>query len=431
MNKLVILMACFALIGSLSAAIVNETTNTTTTQGTCGSGDIMGTRYLVGASDVNLTAARLWTGDTNTNFVVYNDAATVIYANVTFTNGNATIPAGLILNASTKYLIAETCNNPARCNFGISGTLTFPLARTHGTLTNGYSGAANSTTNSYGVRWFTVEDITAAPIETFANLTVLCGTGGATCTGNATDINTTTGANRSINATAAVNYTFANWTITGGNCTIANSTDNTTTANFLNTTASCTVQANFNYTPLANLTVLCGTGGASCLGNATNFIIPSNRSINATAAVNYTFANWTITGGNCTIANSTDNTTTANFLNSTSSCTIQANFIYAPPKVPHAIQVPDPHVTGTISLLGFMNTITGGIFGIGIIIALSIIIFMSLFDRGFEEALLVASIFADLISILCAWMGIVSPLWIVLFLAITCVAVILNMKKRG
>jgi hypothetical protein len=101
------------------------------------------------------------------------------------------------------------------------------------------------------------------------------------------------------------------------------------------------------------------------------------------------------------------------------------------PVVRPAITVPNIHVTGTISLLGFMNTITGGMFGIGIILALGVIIFMSLFDRGFEEALFAAAVFSTLICILAAWMGIVSPLWIILFLAITCVAVIVIMKKRG
>jgi hypothetical protein len=78
----------------------------------------------------------------------------------------------------------------------------------------------------------------------FANLTVNAGTGG-TALGNATNLNTTAGINSSINATASAGYSFANWTITSGNCTIGNTTNNVTTANFLNTTSNCVVLASF------------------------------------------------------------------------------------------------------------------------------------------------------------------------------------------
>jgi len=183
----------------------------------------------------------------------------------------------------------------------------------------------------------------------------------------------------------------------------------------------------------ANLYVNCGVGGSTCIGNSTNFTTPASKPITTSALSNYTFSNWTKVG-NCTIINPTSSSTTVSITTS-ETCNVTANFVYSPPAPtptsPSAYSVPDPHITGTISLLDFMNTITGGIFGIGIIIALSIIIFMSLFDRGFEEALLAASMFGTLIAIMCAWMGIVSPLWIVLFLAIACIAVILNMRKRG
>jgi hypothetical protein len=177
----------------------------------------------------------------------------------------------------------------------------------------------------------TLENVTQP--DTFANLSVICGAGGATCLGNVTDINTTTGANSSINATAATNYTFSNWSVTSGNCTIGNTSSNTTTANFINTTANCVVQANFNHTQstTANLTVTCGTGGSSCTGSDTNFTTPANKTIGANALTDYTFNSWSITNGNCTINNALAASTYAIFTNTTSSCNVTASFDYTPP----------------------------------------------------------------------------------------------------
>lgn len=152
-----------------------------------------------------------------------------------------------------------------------------------------------------------------------SNLTVINGTGSAT--------NFTIPANLSINASMIINYTFVNWSVVAGNCTIANTTESLTTAEFLNTTSACTVQANFNFTGLnltSNLTVLNGTGSAF------NFVIPANRSIVANVVTDHTFFNWTIIYGNCTIHNSTSSSTYAEFLNNTPNCTVQANFNYTP-----------------------------------------------------------------------------------------------------
>ena len=166
-------------------------------------------------------------------------------------------------------------------------------------------------------------NVSIAVIPT-ANLTVLCGIGGLSCVGNSTDF--AIPVNKSISASATINYTFSNWSVTSGNCTITNANSNATFAEFLNTTSSCIVTANFNYTPIiiltANLTVINGTG------NATDFQIPANKSINASIIANYTFSNWTVVSGNCTITNYLSNSTFAEFLNTTSSCTVQANFNY-------------------------------------------------------------------------------------------------------
>jgi hypothetical protein len=79
--------------------------------------------------------------------------------------------------------------------------------------------------------------------DTFANLTVLCGTGGASCLGNATQISTSAGATSPISATAAANYMFSSWTVSSGDCTIASATSASTTATLI--TTNCTVTASF------------------------------------------------------------------------------------------------------------------------------------------------------------------------------------------
>ncbi|MGV8168876.1 MAG: right-handed parallel beta-helix repeat-containing protein, partial [Candidatus Nanoarchaeia archaeon] len=89
--------------------------------------------------------------------------------------------------------------------------------------------------------------------------------------------------------------------------------------------------ATYNYTApaaTANLTVICGTGGASCTGNSTDFELPANKTITATADTNYEFSNWTVTSGNCTINNATSNNTYAIFLNDTTNCEVTANFVF-------------------------------------------------------------------------------------------------------
>ena len=84
-----------------------------------------------------------------------------------------------------------------------------------------------------------------------------------------------------------------------------------------------TYESNYTTTKLGNLTVNYTIGGIA-IGNATNFVVPINMSINATANTNYIFNNWTILNGNCTI-NSPTNANTTVQINS-GWCKIQANF---------------------------------------------------------------------------------------------------------
>jgi hypothetical protein len=99
-----------------------------------------------------------------------------------------------------------------------------------------------------------------------AKLTVICGTGGAACTGSDdsslgypyTDgaVNITIGANKSINATPTTNYVFTNWEVTSGNCTVTNTLSDKTFAEFLNTTSDCEITASFDPVSTANLMVI-------------------------------------------------------------------------------------------------------------------------------------------------------------------------------
>jgi hypothetical protein len=82
-------------------------------------------------------------------------------------------------------------------------------------------------------------------------------------------------------------------------------------------------------TVYANLTVNCGTGG-TCEGNATDFEIPANMPINATASTDYTFSNWSVSSGNCTITDALSASTNAEFLLTTSNCEVLASFNYTP-----------------------------------------------------------------------------------------------------
>jgi len=340
-----------------------------------------------------------------------------VYANLTVlmglggntTTGNAsnfTVPA-------SKAISATALSNYTFSNWSKSGTCT---------ITNNLS---SSTTVSITTNETCI--VTANFVQNPSSLTVTAGTGGSASGSN---VSFTPPKYLPVSATASVNYTFANFSTTSGTCAVVANV--TPTVVYVSTIEACVIQANFLYTPVSldygTLIVLCGEHGLVCYGNASNFTVPASMPIFAFPETGFVFLSWSI-DGNCFAT-----TSIATLINN-GTCTVTANFVLETPAPPptnqSAYEVPDPHITGTISLLSFMNTITGGIFGIGIIIALSIIIFMSLFDRGFEEALLAASMFATLIGILCAWMGIVSPLWIVLFLAIACIAVIVNMRKRG
>ena len=76
----------------------------------------------------------------------------------------------------------------------------------------------------------------------------------------------------------------------------------------------------------SNLTVLCNTTQGTCTGNATNFNLPANKTITASANANFTFANFSLTSGNATINNTAVNSTFVIFLNTSSATVVTANF---------------------------------------------------------------------------------------------------------
>jgi len=74
--------------------------------------------------------------------------------------------------------------------------------------------------------------------------------------------------------------------------------------------------------PKADVSVVCGTGGAVCTGSATGITLPATLPISATAASEYVFSNWSVSG-NCTPGNATSNVTNVTV---NSNCTVAANF---------------------------------------------------------------------------------------------------------
>ena len=208
---------------------------------------------------------------------------------------------------------------------GTGGTNT----ATNGTANTGGGGGGSGSGGTAGqggsgiviVRYLTD---TGGASDITANLTVNAGTGG-NALGNVTNLNITAGASSPINAYQNAGYTFSNWSITSGNCTIVDAANNATTADFLNTTSNCVILASF-IQDTANLSVNSNATEGNATGNSSNFFVPANTSINATENTGFAFSNWSITSGNCTIINSTNPNTFAQVLVITE-CVVQANYV--------------------------------------------------------------------------------------------------------
>ncbi|MGV8171887.1 MAG: InlB B-repeat-containing protein [Candidatus Woesearchaeota archaeon] len=192
----------------------------------------------------------------------------------------------------------------------------------------------NETTVQVDSGWCIVQ---ANFIRINSNLTVNYTVGG-TAVGNATSFGIYT--NMSINASPSAGYYFYNWS-SFGNCSVNDATNNETTVQI--NSGWCYVQANFVLYLTSNLTVNYTLGGTA-IGNETNFTVPANKSINATASTNYSFSNWSVVSGNCTIASTTSSSTIVQV--NSGWCYVQANFVF----VNNSYLIID-HTTTNISLI--------------------------------------------------------------------------------
>ena len=220
---------------------------------------------------------------------------------------------GNFYNSSTEGNIWGNVMNGSVAIYGVNNSSAFPG------LFVGYfgSGYPYKTSTSQGKVVGNVTDY--HPLTSYTSTLTVNSTSGGTATGNASDF--TTPSNHSISATALANYTFANWTKTSGNCTISNSTSNATTVQ-VNDPAPCNVQANFTELPNGNLAVNYTVGGTAT-GNATHLHFPASAPVNAIPSAGYAFSAWNLTG-NCTIANSSANSTNVSMLSG--NCNAQASF---------------------------------------------------------------------------------------------------------
>jgi hypothetical protein len=235
-------------------------------------------------------------------------------------------------------------------------------------------------------------------------LAVVCGTGGVTCCGiydvdcltNISDLDAPIDVD--LYATAAANYSFANWTIEEG-CTLNSSTANPAKAT-VPTEVGCTATANFLEGAKGNLSVLCGTGGASCTGNASNFYVPASRTVSATAATNYTFSSWNLTG-NCTA------TSAVLILVNSGTCTALGTFALIPPTptsiVNYITYNSTANITGLGAAMDYSNSLMAGATGWADAFGLMLLgtIFMGFYiigSRYTQERALVFSTFMTLIA---------------------------------
>ncbi|MFA6214753.1 MAG: hypothetical protein WC717_05760, partial [Candidatus Micrarchaeia archaeon] len=215
-------------------------------------------------------------------------------------------------NSSNFYVPA----NKTLTSLPLNSSYSFLNWTTQGNCSIASATSANTTTEVRSNCNVTARYYWNPAIPPTGNLTVLYGTGG-NATGNATGF--LVPANQTINATPSQNYTFNTWSASG-NCSVWNSSNANTTVQV--NSGWCNVTASFTENPKANLTVLYGTGG-NATGNSSNFYVPANRTINATASVNYSFSSWSASG-NCSVANSTRANTTVQV--NSGWCNVTASF---------------------------------------------------------------------------------------------------------
>lgn len=90
-----------------------------------------------------------------------------------------------------------------------------------------------------------------------------------------------------------------------------------------------------------------------------------------------------------------------------------------------------PVFNSPVDVFTLVNTITGGIFGVGTLIAIFLIILFSLFDNFKERALLAASTVVVVLSIFFAWLQWVSAYVVLFWCVIMAIAIILNTRFKS
>jgi len=131
------------------------------------------------------------------------------------------------------------------------------------------------------------------------------------------------GATKTLKATPAAGYKFSKWTVSGTGATLSSTTSATTT--FTMGTANATVTATFVKQSYTLTTAASPAAGGTVTAGGT-IQYGSTKTLTATAAPDYAFSNWTITGTAATLSTSTEPTTT--FTMGTANATVTAVFTY-------------------------------------------------------------------------------------------------------
>ena len=184
------------------------------------------------------------------------------------------------------------------CGGGAGASNTNGEHAVNGTGSGGGGGGVNDF-GGWGGSGIVIIRYLTDPGAATANLTVL---GTNTSLAGTNQTNQPVPANHSLtSAPLNASYSFTSWAVQG-DCTINGQAPNTT----VEVRNNCNATASYYWNPISNygnLTVTCGSGGASCTGTATNFAVPSNRDVSATPSTNYTFSSWSVSG-DCTATSS-------------------------------------------------------------------------------------------------------------------------------
>lgn len=91
-----------------------------------------------------------------------------------------------------------------------------------------------------------------------------------------------------------------------------------------------------------------------------------------------------------------------------------------------------PNITDVTGLTIYVNSITGGIFGVGLLFAIALVILFSLFDTFKEKALLASGAITTVMAIFFSWMNWIAPIWIAAYIGIFFVGVMATyLLKHG